>query len=349
MNTVLRCLVLLCTLASTAFAFQCPPGARDRWERMSAAERETFVERFEKFRALPPEQREKLVERAKRLEGLRGELVRELPPEVRAKLERLSPAEHADALREFVERRLEGRGRHVRGFLPRELREQIEKAPPEAREPMVREFCDRARRDHGRHMLESLAQRLALPDDELARIEALSEPQRFDAIMELRRKVIVLDVRDEGPPSWLDAAEWAELEKLPTREFFERFHDLRRDRCGSDHDGGPGGSRFGPPSRHGDFGRGHFDELFAPDPAWRDDAEKLPESERRGWLEAKLRERVLERLADRPDLVTPEQLAELRKKQGRDFQDALRAALRRRGDSSGPAPRRRESETGELR
>lgn len=339
MTTVLRYLVLLCALASSAFALQGPPpGARDRWERMSAAERETFVERFEKFRALPPEQREKLLERARRLEGLQGELVRNLPPEVRAKLERMSPAERANALHEFMERRLEGRGRHVRGFLPRELRERIEQAPPEAREPLVRDFCDRARRDHGRRMLEALAKRLALPDDELARVDALPEPQRFEAIMELRRKVIVLDVGEEGPPAWLEPAEWAELQKLPTREFFERFHDLRRDRCGPDHDGGPGGARFGPPA-HGGFGRGRFDDLFAADPAWREEAEKLPESERRDWLAGKVRERALERLAERPDLVTPEELAELRAKHGREFQDALREALRRNDKDSGERTR----------
>ncbi|MCC6405760.1 MAG: DUF3106 domain-containing protein, partial [Planctomycetes bacterium] len=214
MTVLVRLFVLLIALAGVAIAKQDPREARDRWERMPHDERAKFVERFEQYRTLPPEKRAKFAERAKRLEGLRAELVKELPAEVRARLEQMTPLERAEALREFMERRLEERGRHVRGFLPRELRERIENAPPDQREPLVREFCENARREDGRRMLDALARRLELAPEEVARIEALPEGQHFEAVMELRRRVIERDVAEEGLPTWLEASEWAEVQKL---------------------------------------------------------------------------------------------------------------------------------------
>lgn len=330
MKLLVRACLVLAALSGVALAAQEPLRAREVWERLPHAERAELLERYEKFRSLPAEERAKLVERAKRLEGLRSELVKDLPPDVRARLERMTPLERLDALREFLEHRLESRGRHVRGFLPRELRERMESAPPESREGLVREYCDRARRDHGRRMLESLGRRLELDDAEIQRIDALPETQRFEALMDLKRHSIELEVAEEGLPSWLDETEWAAMGALPTREFFERFHGLRRDRCGSDHDGGPGGPRFHR-AGSGERGPGGSD-LLEPDPRWRQEAEKLPPSERRAWLEERMRERVLDRLAARPDLITPEALAALRAKRGAEFQAALREALGRGSD-----------------
>ncbi|MCE9592666.1 MAG: DUF3106 domain-containing protein [Planctomycetes bacterium] len=340
LTVLLSALVLAFGATNLAVAQQHPgphsSGPRERWEHMPHDERAKFVERFEKFRTLPPEERAKLAERAERLEGLRDDLVEGLPPEVRERLEKLSPLERVDALREFMEQRLEARGRHVRGFLPRELRERIEGAPPEERERIVRDFCSHTRRDQGQRMLREMAERLELPTEEVARIEALPDDQRFDAMMGLRRRMIERDVAEDGVPTWLDAKEWSELGKLPTSEFFERFHSLRRDRCGSDHDHCPGGRGFG--SRRAELPSPLRDAL-TPDPAWFDEAERLPEAERRAFLDEKLRERVLARLAEHPELLSPEALESLRAKQGTEFQSAVRDLARGKDRSRRSAPR----------
>jgi hypothetical protein len=326
MNALRRSLVCLALLLCGAplFAKQDNATPRERWERMTPEERAKMQDRFERFRKLGPEQREMLIQRAARIEKLKSEFFAHMDPELRAKLGRLEPRERREVLREYIEQRLIERGRHMGELLPPKLRRELENARPEERPRMMREFLEQQRRERSQRMLERAAEKLDLDASEVERIKALPDEQRFEAMLDLQRKLVTRAFEEHGLPKWISSDEWSAMQKLPLREFFERFRELRREHA--------------PDSGHGAGFREHFGDhhvalppdvrdALRPDPAWWVELSKLPRDERRAAIEARIHDRLLERLAAHGELASPEEIESLRAKQGRAFLEAFHSLM----------------------
>ncbi len=338
MNSPIRLLFVLVIafLAAPSFARQDGQSPRERWEHMSPEERARIQDRFEHFKKLPPEQRQSLTSRAARLEQLRSEFLSHMSPELRAKLAKLSPLERREVLRTFLEQHLVERGRRMGEMLPQELREKLDKAAPEDRPRLMHEFFEHERRERGDRMIDHVAKELSLAPTEVERIKGLPDDQRFAAMFDLHRKLVVHEVESHGLPTWIQSGEWSEMQKLSTPEFFERLHSLRRERApdsdsfGESFGEGKGGGRFhgGPGGRFG-FVPPAVRELLRPDPEWMIELSKLPPLERRAAIDQRIHDRILKKLAELPDVATPAEVEHLRTLSGREFFEGLHELARK--------------------
>jgi hypothetical protein len=177
---------LTSALTSAAPAFQLD-AARERWERLTPAEQARLRERFDRLRSMPERERATLEDRAKYLAEAMRHVAERLTPEQRERLARIDPDRRRALLRDLA--MLEGGDRAARGRaeLPQAWREKLERLPPEQRARMHFEV-ERRMRERGREQVgELLSKRFGLSPEELARIDALPEPERMLEIAKLKR------------------------------------------------------------------------------------------------------------------------------------------------------------------
>src|SRR5687768_2557089 len=191
----IACLLLLAPLA----AAQQRGGleqARERWQNMSPAERERIAQRFDEFRDLPEAERQRVMSHLRRVAEARREIEARIPPEMKAKLDRLDPHERRQVLREYVESAMAERGERLREKLPPEFVEKLESATPAQREELLRLRREEWRERSAPSVLAKLGRELELPPEELARLQALPPPEMLAEIARLGRRLI----ERRGPP-----------------------------------------------------------------------------------------------------------------------------------------------------
>lgn len=161
--------------------------ARARWHQLSPAEKAQLHERYDRLRSMPERDRASLEERARCLaESMRRAEAR-LSPEDRARLEQLDPAKRRALLCDLAYLDGGDRGGRGHGAMPDAWRERIERAPPEQRARLQAEL-ERTQRERGREKIaEILSRKYGLSAAEIARIEALPEPERWREIEKLKR------------------------------------------------------------------------------------------------------------------------------------------------------------------
>ncbi|MCC7010936.1 MAG: DUF3106 domain-containing protein [Planctomycetes bacterium] len=298
--------------------------ARKRWRDLPEERRREIAERYENWRKLSPDERERLRERWRTFEDLRRGAQQALPDHVRGDLSKLPPHEQRQALSSMTLEQISERGRSVLDRLPREWRERVEHASPEQRREMFQSFKS--------SMHEKVLARLDEAVRE-GRIEA-DEAQRLRKAdpCELGRRLVELEahgfrdlVEHRGLPAYVSAEQWQAWKELPPSEMWRRFHDAKRScepREGHRDDHGPRGER-GPSDE-----RVHrLRECMKPEPSWYLETVGGSREAQFEALGARIRERLLEKLAETPDLVDSETLAKLRQLEGREFFEALSRAL----------------------
>ena len=194
---------------------------RQRWEQMSEQERTVLRERFEKLRRMTSEQQEELRERARNFRCLERGL-RHAPPEpLRKKLAELTPQEQEGEVRRYMTREYSPRcGRRIREKLSPELLAELEKLPSEERALGLKRYYQERGRPHGSWMLEKLARKLELSEEEVKRLSQLPRETREEAMLRLHRRLFERFVEEKGLPDSVSAEAWARLRALSDREFF---------------------------------------------------------------------------------------------------------------------------------
>jgi hypothetical protein len=164
--------------------------ARQRWERLTPDEQARVRERFERLRTMPKDDRDALAERARLLADAMRRVEEKLDDAARTRIAGLDPERRRELVRDLA--LAEGGERMARwsGAGPETWRAKLESLPSEERERVLAEMRRRGRgsdHEHGRERLaEMLAKRHGLSPAEVERILALPEPERWDAIRQLR-------------------------------------------------------------------------------------------------------------------------------------------------------------------
>jgi hypothetical protein len=320
---------------------------KERWQRLTDAERAELRERFEAYQRLGPREKNELVERAIRLRVTSDAVQRDLPANVREKLDELQPARRREALREIVGGEARERGRDLREKLPGAWVTRLEEARPEERlallaqfkETQIKRLCDMA--------LDKLAPALGLGEDELQRTRALPLEQRAAAVLELRKRAHELAATENGLPPGMTAADWRQLQKLDPERFFARLQDVRR-RVLADNAAREEWQALSPEERANRITPGRLEGLqrlavdVRPRPEDVVDTIDLSAEERAANVFARRRERCLDILRAY-QLVAPARLAEIEALDETHFIGAMRhllaplRSLERRGDEWMPA------------
>ncbi len=216
-------MLLLVLLAPLCAAQEPAPGledARARWEHMSPAERARIAQRFNEYRVLPDEDRERMMSHMRRVADARREIEARIPAELKAKLEQLSPEDRHQVLREYVESTMGERAGRLREKLSPELLAKLQNATADEREELLRAGRDEWRERGASRALEYLRGKLELPPEEVARLQALPPDARLRAIGELGQR----EMERRGPPPGVDPQEFRRWLELTPPEFMERMH-----------------------------------------------------------------------------------------------------------------------------
>ena len=310
---------------------------RRRWERLTPEQRAQLAERYERFRAMAPEAREELRERAVNLEALEQRLCRRLTDEERLRLEVLSPARRAEVLGELVRNELETQGERLLWHLPEDLRDRFENASEEDRLLHFKRFKGAVRERMSLSALRTLARELELPREELQGLLALPGPARVEAALELGKRLGRREVEQGGLPAGLTLERWHEIEALPPADFYQEVVRLS---------GRP--QPFGPPPDAEPNAR-RLREALRPSREQILEHADLPREERLRAIRVDQRPRLTE-LVRQSGLLTPAQMAELEAMPDGLFYAEIRRVARERGASGDPSrPHmgpRREGEAG---
>lgn len=196
-----------------------PDAAVERWRALSPEERERLLDRYERYRALSAEERVELVERARHLRAASVRVQRELSKAQHDRLERLPAEQRREVVRDLVEGEARDIAQRIRGKLPEQWLAELEKATPEERARFLVEFKQRQQGRMTKIALQALGEKQGLPQAEIDEYKALSQPERESKVLELRERA---NARG-GLPSGLTPNEWDEWKDLPPEDFFRRM------------------------------------------------------------------------------------------------------------------------------
>ena len=285
--------------------------ARARWERFTPEQKERARARYERFLAMSEEEREQLVESARRLREREDRVLRELEEKNDPRLSSLDVEKRRALVREIVADEARAAGARIRGELPENLLRRLESAKPEDRARFFREFRVQQRDRVARYAIGILGKELALEEGEIHRLQALPGDERCAAVLDLRKRLSEKDVRISGLPPGISQEQWDAWLELPPEEFFgvlQRYRDSRI----AEHD--------------------RLEGLAALAEAVRPRAEdvlalaELPPAERFARIQAQRRERCANVLQS-GKLVSPEELAALGRMPDAEFFRAVRRLL----------------------
>lgn len=204
--------------------------ARARWERFTPAEKERARARYERFLAMSEEEREQLVESARRLRERADRVSSQLAEKESEKLAAMDPEKRHALVREIVADESRAVGARIRGQFPEEVLKRLENARPEDRARYFRQFRIRQRDRIARYAIGELGKRLQLEPEEIARMQALPGEQRCEAVLDLRKRLETQEVHASGLPPGITREQWDGWLALPPEEFFEVFQRYRESR-----------------------------------------------------------------------------------------------------------------------
>lgn len=204
--------------------------ARQRWERLTPAEKERLRERYESYRNLSEEDRRNLANRARRLRDDAQRVQSSLPPETREKMQKLDPEKRREVMKDIVAGEAREKGARIREKMPEAWIERLEKARPEDRARFLAEYQHKARERFALAAIDKLGKRLELPKSEIERLQKLPGAERAAALLELKKQLSTQDAAEFGLPGGITAEQWEEWQKLPPEQFFEAMQRLRHER-----------------------------------------------------------------------------------------------------------------------
>jgi len=215
--------------APPAPAAQEPPPSERWWRDLPPEERERLVERWRRFRELPPAVRAEIERRRAFVEAERERLLAELSPEERARLEALPPGERRRVVERLLRQRLEARTRDLG-------REHPDWGERFRDRPVPERFRDSTRllEEHRRPQLLAALDReveegwLGPKTREWARQAPV--PELAEVLGQVRKWRALERLGKEGMAErWrLDPLQWQALVELPPRVFFRALGALRR-------------------------------------------------------------------------------------------------------------------------
>ena len=219
------------------------PAPIERWRGLTPDRRRELRRRFEELRAMPPEERKALMERARTLARIERELVLELTAEQRQRLAGMSSQTRSRVVREMASDRARNRAERLREALPEEQRRRLERADPVER----RRFFEELRRSHAGKVpqfLERLSRELELTEEQKSEISHLAPAEKKRRLFELVHQRAQRWVQENGLPDELSAEQWERMQHLPPHRF---AHHLMRLRGRLNGTGRGFGQPFGPP------------------------------------------------------------------------------------------------------
>jgi len=299
--------------------------ARARWERFTPEQKERARDRYERFLAMSEEEREQLVESARRLRERSDRVQRELEEKRDPRLASLDAEGRRALVREIVEDESRALGARIRGELPENLLARLESAKPEERARFFRDFRVQQRDRVARFAIGVLGKELALPEDEIRRLQSLPGPERCATVLDLRKRLSEKDVRISGLPPGITQEQWDAWLELPPEEFFvvlQRYRESRIAQHGRDQ-----GLRV-----LADAARPRAEDVLA--------LADLAPGERLAKVHAERRARCTEAL-EKGKLVSASELAEIERSSDAEFFRAVRRLLWRSGATELPGVRPR--------
>lgn len=225
------------------------PSAEARWRALSPERRAELVRRFEELQALPPAERELLVQRAREVQRIERDVLDELSSAQRERLERLAPDARRSVLRELVLDRARDRAERLREALPPERFEAWRGADRDERERMF----DDLRRQHERDLptkVRRIGLEAGLGADEIERLAGLPTEELRRELGHLLRRRVTHWVEENGLPEGVGEGDLERWLAAPPGVFARRYGRLRERLHGfrpppPPHAGGP------PPERRG--------------------------------------------------------------------------------------------------
>ncbi len=207
--------------------------ARARWERFTPAEKERARARYEHFLAMTEEEREQLVESARRLRERSDRVSSQLAaPGSKAgeKLATLDPEKRRAIVHEIVTDESRAVGARIRNQFPEDWLKRLENANPQERARCFREFRIQQRNRVARYAIGELGKRLGLAKAEILRLQELPGEERCAVVLDLRKKLSTQEVDESGLPPGITREQWDAWLALPPEEFFDVFQRYRESR-----------------------------------------------------------------------------------------------------------------------
>jgi len=317
--------------------------ARERWEKLSPADKARLEERYERFKSMKPEERAALERRAQRLETVRSGIEKELPSEARKKLNQLEPDKRRRIMREMSAEEAREVGRRIRQKLPKELRQELEGMTPDERRVALEEFKSKQNEDV-LSIATNLGRQLGVEPGTLERLQFVPIEQRKRKFLEFVQRLSTEEIAKNGLPPGISERRWDALTKLEPDAFFDAIARLRRSHptlaAPAIEEGGT------PPGAPGqlDPERERLRRALMPNPRERIELAGLTPDQRRERLSIRRRKRVLD-VIRKGELLPPDRIAALEELPDGRFFKIAREVLSdaglvnpRRGRRSGPGP-----------
>jgi hypothetical protein len=307
--------------------------ARARWNELTPQRRAELTERFERWQSLSEEERTRLRERFDKFEPMRRSAHEHLSDKARSDFARLRPEQQAEVRAGVTSQQIQERGRELLERLPSHWRERLESAEPAERARLVEEFRARV---HAKALerVSRLEAEGALTAEAAANLRKVTPEELARALVDFEVRRFRERVEREGLPAFMNANEWEQWKSLPQSELWERFHRARHQHEHHGRDKKDEGARDGrEPSRREGERKGLGDaerrvlSALRPEPEWFVELVNAEMGTRMEIIGSRLRARVLGVLEAEPSLVARERVAELRALDGREFFEALSAAL----------------------
>lgn len=196
---------------------------RARWERFSPEQKERARARFERYLAMSEEGRQQLALSARALRERVERVQEELEAKAPERVADLEPEKRRTIVREIVAEQSRELGARIRARFPVQWIERIQDAPPEERARLLRQFQLQQRDRIARFAIGELGQRLGMPAQEIARMQALPGQERGQAVLELRQRLSAREASEHGLPPGITPEQWNTWLALSPEEFFEVF------------------------------------------------------------------------------------------------------------------------------
>jgi hypothetical protein len=201
----------------------------ERWRSMDDATRARMKARFDQLQSLPQEERQRALERGRRLIEELEATEEALDPEQRAVLDRLPARERRRVVRGLFGDEARGTAALLRRMLTEEERARLESLGPDERDAVVARLKRRAM-DQAFKDISRIGRDLGLSTERLRSLRELPlEERRVALVAELRIRCREY-VDEQGLPPGLTEDGWAHMESRSDEQFVRGLaRTLRRD------------------------------------------------------------------------------------------------------------------------
>ncbi|MBI3819259.1 MAG: DUF3106 domain-containing protein [Planctomycetes bacterium] len=284
----IQILTALLVLGGAAAAQESRPSPKERWEKLSDAEKDKLRKIYSEYKKLAPEEQAHARERAKVVWRERQNLEDGISPEGKATLDSLGKDDRDHFLRGAVIDMLRSRHNGIVSNIPREKMEEFSKLPQQKREQEIRKWIDESLPSMLNKAIDWGVKKKLIDDEEAARLHSLPQDELMRALLEIRKNMILNDL-DSDPRKFEEFGrpDTKEMRSMTVEKFFEKLESMRMvphffknshgesgtgSRFGGHRPPGPGHDRDGDHDRMHEFGREHERPPFFDSSYWRQKA-----------------------------------------------------------------------------